>query len=212
MGLFILEDIFKGISTVGQDSAAPFFQGAKGQAKGQFGGQFTGSLGKEWGPRGGHIKEISAKTGKPIYYKQWEGKQQAVAQPHEGGVPEGYSTYSPSHDHVIGKTAGGKPIYAKSNINNTRSYQWDDHRDASHAHFSLMQYLMNLINEKRKSGHSTKGLYNLIDAHAKFARHHKEEALKDLLHGKQRSSSKEDLSDKYTRQPDRKDKNREARG
>lgn len=193
---FVLEDIFKGIRSTGEGAGAPFFQGKKGQAKGQFGGQFAGSTGKEWGPRGGHIKEISASTGKPIYYKQWEGgaHKPVVAQPHEGGASEGYSVYSPSSEHVIGRTSSGKPIHAMSGTNNTRKYQWDDHRDASHAHFTLMHYLMNLVNERRKHGHSIKGLFNLIDAHSKFARHHKEQALKDLLHGKQKGLSEEDLS------------------
>ena len=72
--------------------------------------------------------------------------------------------------------------------------KWDDHRDASHAHFALSQHLMNELRERSGDGRDTSKLRGLIDAHANFARHHREEALKDLLHGKQQAASEEDLS------------------
>ena len=203
MNHYLFDDIFKGIKTVGEGAGAPFYQGAKGKEKGQFGGQYVGPV--KWGPKGGHIKKISPTTGRPIYYKKWSPGQRIspVAQPFEGGSPQGYSAYQSSNKHVIGKTTSGKPIHALSNLNNTRSYAWDDHRDASHAHFSLSHYLMNLLNERRKSGKDTSKLHGLISAHSKFARYHKEEALKDLLHGKQRSASEEDLSGGESRKASR---------
>lgn len=205
-GLYILEDVFKGIRVSG---STPFFSGAKGQAKGEFGGLYTGSTGASkgagggggggktnFGPRGGHIKGISPSSGKPIYYKKYEGKKSAkVAAPTEGGgPPEGYSVYKPHAEHVIGNTRNGHDIHAHSGINNTKHYRWDDHRDASHAHFALSQHLMNVLRDRAGSGGDTGKLQGLIDAHSKFAQHHRKEAVKDLLHGKQKARSEEDLS------------------
>jgi len=195
--LYILDDIFKGIRTLG---STPFFSGAKGQAKGEFGGIYTGATGgggkAQFGPKGGHIKSRSPTTGKPIYYKKWSpSNSPKIASPTEGGgPPEGYSVYKPHPEHVIGKTGGGKDIHAFSGINNTKHYQWDDHRDASHAHFTLAQHLMNVLRDRAGGGGDTAKLQGLIDAHSRFAQHHRKEAIKDLLHGKQKARSEEDLS------------------
>ena len=196
-GLFIEDDFFKGIRTVGTGGTAPYYKGAKGQAAGEFGGMYTGQLGSKssFGPKGGHIKKVSATTGKPIYYKKWDGSQAPkVAQPTGGGTPEGYSVYRQHPEHVIGKTSRGHSIYSQSGPNNTKHYKWDDHRDASHAHFALTHHLMNMLREKAARKGDTRNLQGLIDAHSRFARYHREQALKDLLHGKQKTKSKEDLS------------------
>lgn len=208
-GLYILDDVFKGIRVSG---STPYFSGAKGQAKGEFGGIYTGDTGAStpttptktsggggktnFGPRGGHIKGISPSSGKPIYYKRYEGKKSPkIAAPTEGGgSPEGYSVYKPHAEHVIGNTSNGHDIHAFSGVNNTKHYQWDDHRDASQAHFALTQHLMNVLRDRAGSGGDTRKLQGLIDAHAKFAQHHRKESIKDLLHGKQKSRSEEDLS------------------
>ena len=202
---FVEEDVFKGVRTVGAAPGAPFFQGKFGaQSSGQFGGAFVGSKGPEFGPRGGHIKEISPTTGKPVYYKKWQPKHGSVAAPlaqptKGGGPPDGYDTYQSSPKHMIGRTSNGKPIHAHSTRNNTKHYLWDDHRDASHAHFSLTHYLMNMIRDRANKGKKTEGLRHLMKLHAQYSRHHKEEALKDMLHGKQQPLSKEDLSKREER-------------
>ena len=79
-GLYILDDVFKGIRVAG---GTPFFSGAKGKAKGEFGGLYVGgSKGKtSYGPKGGHIKKISPTTGKPIYYKKYEEKRSVKVAP-----------------------------------------------------------------------------------------------------------------------------------
>jgi len=203
-GLYILDDVFKGIRLAG---STPFFSGAKGQAKGEFGGIYTGSTGStgssgggsaksQFGPKGGHIKGTSPTTGKPIYYKKYtpKGSPKLAAPTEGGGPPEGYAVYKPHAEHVIGNTRNGHDIHAHSGINNTKHYKWDDHRDASHAHFALSQHLMNVLRDRAGSGGDTVKLQGLIDAHAKFAQHHRKEAVKDLLHGKQKARSEEDLS------------------
>jgi hypothetical protein len=213
--LFISDDFFKGIRTVGGGGNAPYFSGAKGRDKGEFAGVHTGSVGApmpnvgapasggksspkgQYGPKGGHIKEISASTGKPVYYKKWASgasNKVALAQGTSGGTPQGYHEYKSHPEHVIGTTSRGNDIHAHSGVNNTKHYKWDDHRDASQAHFALSHHLMNVLRERAASGGDTSKLQGLITAHANFARHHREESLKDLLHGKQRSASKEDLS------------------
>ena len=197
---FVAEDIFKGIRAVGTQPGAPFFQGKfGGQAGGQFGGTYVGVGKKEFGPRGGHIKKVSPTTGKPIYYKKWSpehGSSPApVAEPAAGGAaPDGYHAYQFNSKHKIGRTSNGKPIYSQSTSNNTRDYMWDDHRDASHAHFSLTNHLMNLIRDRANKGKKAEGLRHLMEIHSNFALHHKKEALKDMLHGKQKALSEEDLS------------------
>ena len=198
-GLFVTDDVFKGIRTPG--AGAPYFKGAKGASGGEFGGLYTGQIGgKEggYGPKGGHIKGVSPSSGKPIYYKKWSPSSKGgvkLARPTEGGgAPEGYSTYKHSPEHVIGKTGSGKHIHSHSGINNTKHYQWDDHRDASHAHFAMTQHLMNVLRQRSGDKKDTRKLQGLIDAHAGFARHHREQAVKDLLHGKQKGRSQEDLS------------------
>ena len=209
-GLFISDEFFKGIRTVGSGGGAPYFSGAKGKEKGEFAGVHTGSIGApmpnvgkpaaktQFGPKGGHIKELSPTTGKPIYYKKWEsGKSNTtkLAQTsHGGGPPEGYHEYSSHPEHVIGRTSSGQDIHTHSGVNNTKHYKWDDHRDAGHAHFAMSQHLMNILRERAGEGRDTSKLRGLIDAHSNFARHHREEALKDLLHGKQQAASEEDLS------------------
>jgi hypothetical protein len=195
-GLYVLDEIFKGIRT---PEGKPFFSGAKGQAKGEFGGLYTGNIGASQkstiGPRGGNIKGTSPTTGKPIYYQKWKPSARTkIAAPTEGGTPEGYAVYKHHPEHVIGKTGGGQDIHAFSGINNTKHYKWDDHRDASHAHFTLAQHLMNVLRERADSGGDTTKIRGLIDAHSKFAQHHRDEAVKDLLHGKQQARSEEDLS------------------
>ena len=92
------------------------------------------------------------------------------------------------------RTGSGKHIHSHSGINNTKHYQWDDHRDASHAHFAMTQHLMNVLRQRSGDKKDTRKLQGLIDAHAGFARHHREQAVKDLLHGKQKGRSQEDLS------------------
>ena len=202
-GLYIEDEFFKGIRTIGTGGGAPYYKGAKAQGAGELGGMYTGQLGgggakTQYGPKGGHIKKLSATTGKPIYYKKWNaGNSNAVklAQPTEGGgTPEGYQVYKHHPEHVIGSTSRGEDIHAHSGINNTKHYRWDDHRDASHAHFALVQHLMNVLRDRSASGKDVSKLQGLIDAHAHFSQHHREEALKDLLHGKQKGSSQEDLS------------------
>mgnify|MGYP003144286395 FL=1 len=213
--LFIADEFFKGIRTVGQGGNAPYFSGAKGNEKGEFAGVHTGSIGApmpnvsapaagkqtspkgQYGPKGGHIKEISPTTGKPVYYKKWSSgssNKVALAQASSKGAPQGYHEYKSHPEHVIGRTSRGHDIHAHSGVNNTKHYKWDDHRDASHAHFALSQHLMNELRERAGAGKDVDKLRGLINAHANFARHHREEALKDLLHGKQQAASEEDLS------------------
>ena len=201
--LFIADEFFKGIRTLGAGANAPYFSGAKGGEKGEFAGIHTGQLGAaktQYGPKGGHIKEISPTTGKPVYYKKWQAgasNKVALAQPSaRGGPPEGYHEYKHHPEHVIGTTSRGEDIHSHSGVNNTKHYKWDDHRDASHAHFAMTQHLMNVLRARSGEGRDTSKLRGLIDAHSKFARHHREEALKDLLHGKQHAASEEDLSQK----------------
>ena len=146
------------------------------------------------GPRGGRIKSVSLQTGKPIYYKSWESGQgygtHDVIDPGAGESPSGdYQTYDKGG--VIGKTSSGLPIHAQSNINNTKNYLYSDHKDAHHAHFTMAQYIRGLI-QKRQGSDTTK-LNGLYDAHMGFARHHKEQALLDMLHGKGTPASQEDL-------------------
>ena len=107
-GLFVTDDVFKGIRTPG--AGAPYFKGAKGASEGEFGGLYTGQIGSKeggYGPKGGHIKGVSPSSGKPIYYKKWSPSAKGgvkLARPTEGGgAPEGYSTYKHSPEHVIGK-------------------------------------------------------------------------------------------------------------
>ena len=199
-GLYVKDEFFKGIRTIGSGGGAPYYSGAKGAEKGEFAGIHTGAIGApktQYGPKGGHISKISPTTGKPIYYKKWSPGSSGstkLAQSSSGGPPEGYSTYKSHPEHVIGKTSGGNDIHAFSGVNNTKHYQWDDHRDASHAHFALTQHLMNILRQRSGEGRDTSKLQGLIDAHAGFSRHHREQAVKDLLHGKQKARSEEDLS------------------
>ena len=195
---YVFEDIFKGIRAAG--TGAPYFRGkVGGQQAGEMGGLYVGAQKPKFGPRGGKIKKISPTTGKPIYYKKWQpGSGSAapnIARPTAGGAaPEGYQVYQEHARHVIGKTGSGKDIHARSNINATKHYAWDDHRDASHAHFSLTHYLMNMIRDRKNKGKKTEGLERLMNSHAKFALHHKKEAVRDMLHGKMKSKTQEDLS------------------
>jgi hypothetical protein len=203
LGLYVKDEFFKGIRTVGSGGGAPYYSGAKGNEKGEFAGIHTGSIGAsktQYGPKGGHISKISPTTGKPIYYKKWSPGSAANAMPAQGssgsGPPPGHALYRSHPEHVIGKTANGHDIHAFSGVNNTKHYAWDDHRDASHAHFAMTQHLMNVLRQRSGKDQDTSKLQGLIDAHAKFAQHHREEAVKDLLHGKQKARSEEDLSEK----------------
>jgi len=197
---YVFDDIFKGIRAIG--SGAPYFRGkVGGQQAGEMGGLYVGPQKSTTGPRGGKIKKLSATTGKPIYYKKWQpGSGTAapnIAKPAAGGgPPEGYQVYQEHARHSIGKTGRGKDIHARPSINGTKHYAWDDHRDASHAHFALTHYLMNMIRDGKNKGKKTEGLERLMHSHAQFALHHKKEAIKDMLHGRQRSRSEEDLSER----------------
>ena len=203
-GLFIKEEIFKAIRTIGGGGGAPYFSGAKGTEKGEFAGIHTGDIGAQgaqkphMGPRGGQIEKYSPTTGKPIYYKKWAPGTKDNARPAQatagGGPPAGHDVYRAHPEHVIGKTSNGHDVHAFSGTNNTKHYQWDDHRDASHAHFAMVQHLMNVLRQRSGDQRDTSKLQGLIDAHSKFSQHHREEALKDLLHGKQKAMSEEDLS------------------
>ena len=196
---YVNDDIFKGISA--PVSGAPYFRGKTGgQQSGEMGGLYVGAQKTNFGPRGGKIKKISPTTGKPIYYKKWQpgsgSKAPNVVKPSAGkDAPEGYQVYKEHARHSIGTTGSGKDIHARSNINHTKHYRWDDHRDAGHAHFSLTHYLMNMIREKKNTGKKTEGLEKLMRSHAEYALHHHNEAVKDLLHGKQKAKSSEKLSE-----------------
>ena len=201
--LFIREEIFKAIRAIGGGGAAPYFSGAKGNEKGEFAGIHTGDIGankSQMGPRGGHIQGYSASSGKPIYYKKWapgtKDNARAAQTTSGGGSTSGHSLYRAHPEHVIGKTSNGHDVHAFSGVNNTKHYQWDDHRDASHAHFAMVQHLMNELRRRSGEERDTSKLQGLIDAHSKFSSHHREEALKDLLHGKHQALSEEDLSEK----------------
>ena len=197
---YVFDAIFKGIRAAG--SGAPYFRGnVGGQQAGEMGGLYVGQQKAKMGPRGGKIKKLSPTTGKPIYYKKWQSGSGAIApnlaKPTTGGgPPDGYQVYQDHSQHSIGKTGSGKDIHSRPNINGTKHYAWDDHRDASQAHFALTHYLMNMIRDGKNKGKKTEGLERLMHSHAQFALHHKKEAVKDMLHGKQRSMSKEDLSDR----------------
>jgi len=204
--LFIKEEIFKAIRAIGGGGGAPYFSGAKGNEKGEFAGIHTGDIGAQgaqkshMGPRGGQIEKYSPTTGKPIYYKKWapgtKDNARSARTTAGGRAPAGHDTYRAHPEHVIGKTSNGHDVHAFSGSNNTKHYQWDDHRDASHAHFAMVQHLMNELRHREGQEKDTSKLRGLIDAHAGFSRHHREEALKDLLHGKQSAMSEEDLSEK----------------
>ena len=201
--LFIREEIFKAIRTIGGGGGAPYFSGAKGNEKGEFAGVHTGDIGakkSQLGPRGGQIEGYSSTTGKPIYYKKWAPGTQGSVKPSQvtsgKGAPAGHDMYRAHPEHVIGKTSNGHDVHAFSGTNNTKHYQWDDHRDASHAHFAMVQHLMNVLRQRSGDEKDTSKLQGLIEAHSKFSQHHREEAVKDLLHGKHHSLSEEDLSEK----------------
>jgi len=196
---YVFDDIFKGgIRVAG--TGAPYFRGkVGGQQAGEMGGLYVGPQKSTVGPRGGKIKKISPSTGRPIYYKKWQygsgSSAPRLAKPTEGGgLPEGYQVYQEHARHSIGRTGSGKDVHARPSINGTKHYAWDDHRDASHAHFALTHYLMNMIRDGKNKGKKTEGLERLMHSHAQFALHHKKEAIKDMLHGRQRSRSEEDLS------------------
>ena len=195
------EEFFKGIRAIGGGGNAPYFSGGKGNDKGEFAGLHTGQIGAsrtQYGPKGGHIEKISPTTGKPIYYKKWAPGTRDNARPAQasssGGPPPGHDVYRAHPEHVIGKTSNGHDVHAFSGVNNTKHYAWDDHRDASQAHFALTHHLMNVLRQRSGEDRDTSKLHGLIEAHAKFARHHRDEALKDLLHGKRKARSEEDLS------------------
>jgi len=186
--------------------AAPYFDPSGG---GQ-GGIYTGAVGQKptVGPRGGRIKAYNPTTGKPIYYKPWESGQGYSSHP----VQDGHKGKSPSGDYevyqkgsVIGRTASGQPIHADSNINNTKSYMYEDHRDAHHAHFSLAQYIKQLIAKRLSSEEvddkAADKLKKLYEAHMNFSQHHNEQAILDLLHGKTTPASQKDLSKEREKVP-----------
>jgi len=169
------------------------FKALKGGAP-YFGGGDT-----SMGPRGGQIKKISPTTGKPIYYKKWEAKQGFNAHPVTHEDKGGYEVYHKGA--VIGKTERGLPIQADSKKAKNENYEWRDHVNAHQAHFSLAQYIKNMILERLLDGKDTSKLHGRYDAHMGFSKHHYKEALLDLVHGEDQPESKEDLSVKETSVP-----------
>jgi len=182
---------------------APFFTPNSGDT----GGIYSGGIGSQqesssFGPRGGHIKGVSPDTGRPIYFKNWSSGQgygtHDVIDPSAGSPSGGdYQTYEKGG--IIGMTSSGLPIHAQANINNTKNFLYDDHKDAHHAHFTMAQYIRNLIQKRQTEGQDISKLNGLYDAHMGFARHHNEEALKDMLHGKAKHVATENLGKRQER-------------
>ena len=176
-GHYLNPDLFKAL-----EGGAPYFGGAASKPT--------------MGPRGGKIKKVSPTTGKPIYYKKWGSDQGYNPHPVSNTDKGGYEAYHKGS--VIGKTSNGLPIYAGSDVsnkyvNNTRNYLWRDHIDAHQAHFSLAQYIKNLIMKRLMEGGDTSKLHGRYNAHIDFSKHHYKQALLDLIHGKKESVSQEDL-------------------
>ena len=180
--------------------SAPFFNPKSADTGGIYSGESGGSKqGSAFGPRGGHIKGMSP-SGKPVYFKPWESGQgyntHEVIDPSAGQSPSGdYDTYQ--QGSMIGRTGSGKPIHSQSNINNTKNFLYDDHADAHHAHFTMAQYIKNLAQKRQAEGGDTSKLNGLYDAHMGFSRHHKEQMILDLLHGKAQARPEKDLGKEY---------------
>ena len=173
--------------SLSKNTGMPFFTPNSGDTGGIYSGETGGSQQNEGsvGPRGGQIKSISPDTGRPIYFKKWSGGQgyqtHDVIDPSAGTGGGDYQTYDKGG--IIGRTSSGLPIHAQANINNTKNFLYDDHKDAHHAHFTMAQYIKNMAQKKQVAGQDTSSLRGLYQAHMGFARHHNEEALKDMLHG-----------------------------
>ena len=169
----------------------PFFKALEG------GTPYFGGGGKATtGPRGGQIEKISPTTGKPIYFKKWSSGQGYKSHPPVTKDKGGYEVYKKGS--VIGKTSGGLPIHSDSDVSNkyranTKNYLWRDHSDAHQAHFSLAQYIKNMIAKRLSEGGDTSKLHDRYNAHMGFSKHHYKEALLSLIHGEEEPASQEDL-------------------
>ena len=154
------------------------------------------------GPRGGQIEKFSPTTGKPIYFKKWSGNQGYKPHPVSDSGKGGYEAYKKGS--VIGTTTNGHPIQSGEGVtdkykDSTQAYRWNDHVDAHHAHFSLAQYLKNLLMKRMLSGGDTSKLHSRYGAHMDFAKHHYKQALLDLMHGKSQAASQKSLAKEATK-------------
>ena len=84
-------------------------------------------------------------------------------------------------------------------VDRTQSYHWRDHIDAHQAHFSLAQYIKNLIMKRLMEGGDTSKLHGRYNAHMDFSKHHYKEALLNLIHGEEEAPSQKDLSQQEMR-------------